>query len=177
MITETLRDRLSCLLELSQSGHPGERTAAKETLEKLLKENNLTIDDIDSGEVKVRWVKVGRNFELKELATQIYFMVTDTHEADIYYESGKQNFIGFRMTAAQAANVEAYYSVLAPALQKEMARYRKLVVDAFVRKNKLVPASPGPSRDVSPEERRYLDSVWGFQNAIDKVDFRRQTER
>lgn len=174
MITETLRDRLRKVLALAQSGEDGERTAARELLDRLLKENNLTMADIDSGRVEIHWFKTGRSVEMKELAAQIYFMVTDTHEVDIYSRAGDQGCVGFKTTAVQAADIEAYFSVLAPALKKEMARYRKLVVDSFVQKHRLFAQSAGPHRDLSPEERAYLDKVWNFQNAIDKVDFHRQ---
>lgn len=176
MITETLRDKLRKVLALAQSGQAGERDAAKNLLDRLLKENNLTIDDISNDSVEVHWFKTGRNADMNDLLAQIYFMVTDTHETTTYRSPARKGCIGFKVTAVQAADMEAYYSVLAPALRKEMNRYRRLVVDSFCQKHELFARSEGPHRDLSPEEIAYLRKVSLFQNAIDKVDFRRQIE-
>ena len=172
-----MKDKLRKVLALAQSGQAGERENAQMLLEKLLFDKGLTLADLDESEVEIHWFKTGRSADMKDLIAQIYFMVTDTHSADVYRNKRHPGCIGLKVTRIQAADIESYYSVLAPALKKELNRYRCLVRDSFFQKHGLFAQSEGPHEKLTPEEIEYLKQVWQFQNAIDRVDFRRQIER
>lgn len=178
MITESFRDKLRKVLAIAQSGQAGEREAAQNLLRNLLRENGLTVEDLDDDAAEIHFFKTGRSADMKELLAQIYFMVTDTHDASTWTNKRYPGCIGFKVTKLQAADIETYYSVLAPAMKREMQRYRRNMREAFYLKNGLFAASPNPeAREFTQEELEHMRQIWALQNAVEKVDFRRQIEQ
>lgn len=177
MITESLRDKLRKVLALAQSGQAGERDAAKNLLNKLLKENNLTIADISDDTQDIRWFKIGKSPDAKKLMMQIYFMVTGENETSYWRNRHLPGEIGYMVTKAQAADMETYFSILMPALKKELAKARDIAFSAFCLKNNVVSgksdADPGK---LTEEELRRLMSIALYQNTMEPTPFRRQIE-
>lgn len=175
MITETLRDKLRKVLALAQSGQAGERDAAKNLLDKLLKENNLTIDDINDDTEDIRWFTIGKGPDAKRLMMQIYYMVTGTTEVSYWKDRRSPGKIGYMVTKTQAADMETYFSILMPALKKELAKARKIAFDAFCLKNNVVSGkNSGDDKELTPEELRDLMAIKLYQNSMEPTPFRRQ---
>lgn len=128
-IPESLREKLRKLSELAEVGIDGERMAAKNRLLKLLRDNNLTIDDISSEVKELRWLKVRRGPQAKQLMIQFYFMVTGESRCEFREYRSE---LGFVITKSQAAEMETYYSVLAPALKKEIEKSIDIAASAFI---------------------------------------------
>lgn len=177
MITVTLRDKLRKVLALAQSGQAGERDAAKNLLDKLLKENNLTIDDINSDEKDIRWFTIGKSPDAKKLMMQIYFMVTGENEISYWTSRRLPGEIAFMVTKTQAADMETYFSILMPALKKELTKARDIAFNAFCLKNNIVSGkSSGDDKELTPEEIRRLISISLYQNSMEPTPFRRQIQ-
>lgn len=173
-IPESIREKLRKVLALAQNGEAGERSAAQTLLKKLLADNGLTFADLDDNETEVHYFKIGRSADMRALMCQIYFMVTNTHRTNTWTSNSHPGCIGFEVTRVQAADMEAYYSVLAPAMKKEMERLRRNMQDAFFLKNGLYAASSEPNHKLTDEEIQHLKHIWALQNAVEKVEFRRQ---
>lgn len=171
---ESIREKLRKVLALAQNGEAGERQAAQNLLEKILFDNGLTFADLDDNETEVHYFKIGRSADMRALMCQIYFMVTNTHRTNTWTSNKHPGCIGFEVTRVQAADMEAYYSVLAPAMKKDMERLRRNMQDAFFLKNGLYAASAGPDHELTDEEIQRLKHIWALQNAVGKVEFRRQ---
>lgn len=177
MITETLRDKLRKVLALAQSGQAGERDAARNLLDRLLKEHNLTIDDINSDEQDIRWFKIGKGPDAKRLMMQIYFMVTGENQTSYWTKKGYPGEIGYMVTKTQAADMETYFSILMPAMKKELAKARDIAFSAFCLKNNIGSGkSSGDDKELTPEEIRRLISISLYQNTMEPTPFRRQIE-
>lgn len=176
MIAVSLRDKLRKVLAIAQSGQAGEREAAQNLLRNLLRHHGLTVEDLTDESSEVHYFKVGRNADMKELICQIYFMVTDTHNAKVWTSKCHPGCVGLEVTKMQAADIETYYSVLGPAMKLEMRRLRRNMRDAFFLKNGLFAASKAPDSQFTPEEIEHMRQVWALQNAVEKVEFRRQIE-
>ena len=178
MVNESLRAKLRKVLALAQSGQAGERDAARNLLDKLLKENNLTIDDIDSDEKDIRWFTIGKGPDAKKLMMQIYFMVTGENETSYWTNKNCPGEIGYMVTKTQAADMETYFSILMPALKKELAKARDVAFGAFCLKNNIVSGkSSGDDKELTPEEIRRLMSIALYQNSMEPTPFRRQIEQ
>lgn len=173
-IPESIREKIRKVLALAQAGEVGERNAAQTLLKKLLADNGLTLDDILEEKVEIHWFKVGRSEDNKELIKQIYFMVADVNQTDVWTSKCHPGCYGFKVTAVQAADMETYYSILAPAMKKEMQRYRRNMRDAFFLKNGITSTHKDPDREITPEEWAHLMQIWALQDAVEKVEFRRQ---
>lgn len=177
MITETLRDKLRKVLAMAQSGEAGERDAARNLLDRLLKGNNLTIDDINSDEKDIRWFTIGKGPDAKKLMMQIYFMVTGENETSYWTNRHYPGEVAFMVTKTQAADMETYFSVLMPALKKELTKARDIAFSAFCLKNNVCSGkSSVDEKKLSPEEIRRLVSISLYQNSMEPTPFRRQIE-
>lgn len=177
MITETLRDKLRKVLAMAQSGEAGERDAARNLLDRLLKENNLTIDDISDDTQDIRWFTIGKGPDAKKLMMQIYFMVTGENETSYWTSRRCPGEIGYMVTKTQAADMETYFSILMPALKKELTKARDIAFSAFCLKNNVVSGkSSGDDKELTPEEIRRLVSISLYQNSMEPTPFRRQIE-
>lgn len=175
MITETLRDKLRKVLALAQSGQAGERIAAQAILDKLLLVNGLTLADIQDDKVEKTWFKIGREPEMKDLINQIYFRVTNNTEVKYYTY---KNEIAYEVTKVQAAEIRELYSVYAPALRKELAKARKIAVNAFFCKNNICSDMSGDydPKKLSSDELQRIVAVAAYAAHMKETPVHKQIE-
>ena len=161
------------LLELSKRGVGGEKENAKKLLEKLMKKNGMTYEDLETLEVKTRYIKYKNNLEMK-LACQILYMMDPTISIyNAYRPNGYKDNSKMRIDVTDSVFIEFEYtfSILKKDLEKELDLFYK----AFVVKNHLYPAVT-PQQDEEKEDKITWEEAMKMQayaSAIDKSQIRK----
>lgn len=142
---ENIKEKLRKIKALAERGYEGERKAAQEMLDNLLKKYNLTLDDIRSGEIKTHWFFYVNQLDRK-LLFQIYSKVTDCHAGIEYYNSKhRKRQIGFDITPLQAAEIKILQNIYRKAFREET----EFLLRAFIQKHKI---TPSPSQDNNSDD-------------------------
>ena len=166
-------DIMNKLLELSKRGVGGEKENATKLLEKLMKKNGMTYEDLEKLEVKTRIIKFKTDMELK-LICQIFYMmdpsigVYGVRRPNGYKDNSK---VSVEVTDATFIEFEYTYSILKKDLQKEL----DLFYSAFVAKNHLYPANPPESSEQKEDKTTWEEAMkmQAYASAIDKSQIRK----
>lgn len=174
---ELIKDRLRKVLALAESGAPGEREAAKNMLDKLMKQYNVSIQDIVDETMAKHEFNVGRDKIWHKLLMQVWVQVTDRIDVN-FWTRGCCTVI-FECTKMEAVEIENRYSIYKQALEKELEDQRDTVFKAFIYKNNIVSnKSSGSDSDVSltPEEKVKLAKVLHAMEFMERTQIRKQIE-
>lgn len=154
-------DRLEKLRELAERGVGGERENAQRMLDVLCKKLGFDVEQLNGDSKEIRYYTFNDNYE-RILVTYVVGQVTDVWPNDIdrWKPIGKGNRtkIGFKLTAAQAAEVHLNYDVYLSALKE--AHYDFFM--AFIAKNGIFPQTAQLSddlRDTPPKINPFMDAL------------------
>lgn len=116
-------------------GNENERQSAEEQLSKLMKQYNITEEDLEIEKVERRDFYFKDSWEHKLICQTIYKLFP---EMNIYRTYGKKNWIWAEMTDAQYLEFEVHYCAYKASFQKEF----DIFYYAFLSKNKIFPDKP-----------------------------------
>lgn len=169
-IPESLQAKLRKILELAQNGRTGEREAARDKLEALLKKHGLEIGDIKTERTRVEWYRYASKAEYK-LLVQIVCQVTNSPTMRSEKSRAKRNQVGIRLTNLQHRDVEWLFSVHKRALK----RHLEDAVTAYIYANNIFSEQDGgDSAPLTKEERERLGRVLGMANSMSQTAVYRQ---
>jgi hypothetical protein len=172
--------------ELADKGIGGEKQNAKELLDRFLKKNNLSLDDLESEEKKDFYLddkEFPKEFEwiLIQIVACIDHSMTDvikyrrlkktpSSQKEIKKILGYKCFVMLECTAAHYAEISTKFHVYKAAYQKELDLFNY----AFMLKNDLMPNEGGKGRDISDEE---ADKIVKMASTINKAVAHKQIEK
>lgn len=162
MIDDKLRDKIEKIKSLAERGIGGEKETAQKKLEKLLKEHNLTIDSLNSGQVNYYLFSYSDSIS-KTLLGQIIFKVLGKGSG-IYRSKGKRMKLGAYCTPAQKIEIELDYEFYLNLFNDEV----KELLSAFIQQQDLFPEDVEVKQvnldELSPEEKSKLMKQQVYRN-------------
>lgn len=126
-------------------GNEYERQTAEEQLNKLMKQYNVTEEDLEIDVRKKREFYFKNDWEHKLICQTIYKLFP---EMDIYRTRGKKNWIWTEMTDAEYIEFEVHYCAYKVSFQKEF----EIFYYAFLSKNKIFPNKPPENKAPNAED-------------------------
>lgn len=144
---------------LAQQGVGGEKTNAEAMLHRLLKSNNMTLEDLESAKnsKRERMFFIGKPY-FKSLLAQIIFKVLNVNNYSITdYKLLKK--IGVNLTDGEFVRVSMLFEIYSAALQRERQRLikrhaeeRKILFTAFIHKHELYSNQPNKNKKTALSE-------------------------
>ncbi len=170
MTTDKARERMLKLLALARRGEGGERDNAQRFLNRLLKQHNLSIEDLEEEGQPAEWQKFTYKTAFgQRLLVQVIGMVLGRHTFDTRVKRGRKGF-EVQITKAQHVEIDLYYR----AFQRDLEQAMKHTFVAFISRNGIGVDAPqeddGPSK-YSDEERWQIMQMMA---AMPKTNVRRQ---
>lgn len=168
MIDENLKNRIEKIKALAERGVGGEKITAQNKLEKLLRDNGLTLESLES-EQKQYYLFSYSDSHANRLLNQIIYKVLGPEEGTTFYRSrGKRMKVGVYCTPSQKIEIELDYEFYRNLFETEVDQ----LLSAFIQQQDLFP--PGaPTTEVdlgsmSPEEIKQLLKQQAYQKNMDK---------
>lgn len=115
-MTDSLRTQLRKIARLAREGVDGERTAAAETLARLLAKHGLTEADLDDQATSYHLFRV-QGPDALQLFCQVACKVLGQHAAT--YKRIRAGMIAAQMTRLQATEIHVLLSAVLPAWRRE----------------------------------------------------------
>lgn len=131
---DKIKDKLLKLSRLAEQGYKGEAIAAKRALAKMLDKYGLTIEDLLDEKPEWRWIRVGRNKNLKKLLLQCHFKIINKGTAR--YKSHDTE-IAFELTNSQYADLMSLYDFHSRQFKLEYKKIQDSIVPAYIQKHKI----------------------------------------
>lgn len=179
-IDDKILDRLKKLRALAERGVGGEKSTAQKKLNKLLKENNLTLESLDEVTPQYFLFKYTNKHTYRLLLQIMHKVVTPSLPDDLplnYYKSkGTRNKIGIYCTPAQKLEIELDYEFYTELLDREI----DTLLSAFIQKQDIFPAN-GPVSHIDPtemsaEDLQELARIQQYANNIQYVNRHKMIE-
>ncbi len=149
-------DTLIKLKTLAERGVDGEKENAAALLQKLCEKNNISLDQLESEDLKFRWFKYPRDAQFRKLITQcIYKTMGPGFKA---YTIDRKNQVGVECTPAQAIEIQLDYEFYAKHLKNELSR----MVSAFIDANHIFPPN-APKGDGSGFDEKDIYLIRGIE--------------
>lgn len=168
-MSEKLINLAKKLRELALRGIGGEKTNAEQLLSRIMSENNISIESLESikRESETFYCKVDHRF----LLVQIAFMVLGSGAA-IYKLRRKPSCMRAECTPAEKLEIEAVFDFYKRAYEQDL----KLLQSAFIQKNKIFPKD-GQALDIdslSEEEKTKAFKVGLLAEGLSRHHMRKQ---
>lgn len=166
--------KLDKVYQLFNRANGGERKAAERHLMQLLDKQGLSLDDFLASKEdlpEVRFFKFSNDFE-KKLLMQVSGMIQPKDERDTFYRKPKSRaYVGFKLTKAQAVEVEFLYDTYRTALNEQLNQ----TVKAFIHKNNIFPPDGTKSEmPTDPLARAKVRQMLMQSEFMPRVDLRKQ---
>lgn len=161
-VPESLQAKLRKILELAQNGRAGEREAAREKLEALLKKHNLELEDIKTERTRVEWYRYASKAEYR-LLVQIVCQVTNSQTMHSEKSRSKRNQVGLRLTNLQHRDVEWLFGIHKRSLKKHL---EDAIVAYIYANNIFSEGDGGESTPLTKEEKERLRRVLGMASTM-----------
>lgn len=162
------------LAELAKQGHGGEKTNAETMLRKLMEKHNITIEDIEGDEKKIRWFKPTKS--QKQFFLQVVSSVLGKGVPK-YGNRVVKSEIGMYLTDAEYIEIKSKFEFY----WKRYLEDVEILYEAFVQKNRLYSKStdnePKPETELTADELKRLKKVIGTMDALDTHSFHKQIEQ
>lgn len=156
---------------LAQQGVGGEKTNAEALLNRLLKANNMTLEDLESAKnsKRERMFFIGKPY-FKNLLAQIIFKVLNVSNYSITdYKLLKK--IGVNLTDGEFVRVSMLFEIYSSALQRERKRLmkrqaeeRKILFTAFIHKHELYSNQPNKNKKTALSEDEISKILQAMRN-------------
>ena len=174
---ELIIEKLRKVAALARSGVGGERENARRMLEEICAKHGLTLEQIESPEVKECRFAYRNDFERK----LIYQIAAHVCGRDLvaynYRRRGRKvKVIGVDLTAMQAADVETCFAHYRKVWAEQLESMMKDFFVAFVQKQGLGCKQSGGGRELTPEERAQLMRAMALMQGMERVPWRRALE-
>ena len=149
-MAENIKQKLRKIMELANRGVDGERSTARTMLERLLKEYELTVEDLTTDEIRKYKISYYAAYE-KKLLFQILFHVTQRKTLE-YWTAGKGNtWITVELTPIQYHTVMDYWKTYRKPLRDQINTYIENLFQAYIEKHNLF--GPGADEPGKPNEK------------------------
>lgn len=132
---DKLRSRLEKLQNLAERGVGGEQETAKRKLAQLLKDNDLTEEDIGNDAKSYHLFSYVYPYRQKLLCQIIYKVLGPQEGIAMYKTKGTRNKIGAYCTAAQKMEIELDFEFYSNLLDMEIST----LTEAFISKQDIFP--------------------------------------
>lgn len=156
---------------LAQQGVGGEKENAEALLHRLLKANNMTLEDLESAKnsKRERIFFIGKPY-FKSLLAQIIFKVLNVNNYSITdYKLLKT--IGVNLTDGEFVRVSMLFEIYSAALQRERQRLmkrqeeeRKILFTAFIHKHELYSNQPNKNKKTALSEDEISKILQAMRN-------------
>lgn len=156
---------------LAQQGVGGEKENAEALLHRLLKANNMTLEDLESAKnsKRERMFFIGKPY-FKSLLAQIIFKVPNVNNYSITdYKLLKK--IGVNLTDGEFVRVSMLFEIYSAALQRERQRLmkrqeeeRKILFTAFIHKHELYSNQPNKNKKTALSEDEISKILQAMRN-------------
>lgn len=152
-----LKDKLRKILELANRGIGGEQANAQSLLSDLLKQHNLTLDDIASEERYFYWLRYKYPFE-RQLIIQILSHILDSKTIMTRKQQGKKA-VGVSLTVVQYESFREFWATYRKPLTDEVMKYIDSIFSAYIAKHGLFSSHVTEANDLSAEEIQRLRDI------------------
>ena len=169
---DRIKQRIMKLVALAKKGVGGERVNAQSMLNKLLKQHNISLEELDNESQPLELFEFYYNgeFELR-LLFQVMSQVLATSDIEYFRTPRARTKIKVEMTKAQKIEVDTAFEVYSKGLVKELDR----CLNAFIQKNAIFPLQDNFSNtnntsledSLSQEE---LDAIYKMMQGINIVE-------
>ena len=168
-MTNAIEEKLAKILALAERGVGGEKTNAKNILEKLLKKHRLTLDDIvnNSTQELTRKEYKYKTATERTLLIQIFVSITNDNHGPYWSRRGTR-IIAFDLTVIDHVELKEMYKYYNKLLKEEMS----CIVKAFIWKHEL--HSNQKDKNSSSDKKGNRDNmlrVQGMMSNMKKSDF------
>lgn len=164
---DAIRRRIEKLQALAERGVGGEKETAQRKLDKLLKDNNLTLESLESEETYYYLFSYSDDHS-KKLLNQVIYKVMGEGDRKIYRSKGKRMKIGLFCTPSQKVEIDLDYEFYKNLFDAEIDS----LLTAFIQTQGIFPEDcPITTVDLdslSPEEREQFMKVRNYQQNIEK---------
>lgn len=151
-IDERKKELLQKLYVLAERGERGEREAARQQLDKLLKKYNINEADLADDTLAEHWFAYANEWE-KRLFDQVCYKVAP--DAPIYklnYGKGARTSRGVKCTKAEAVQIGVEFDFYKQLWKEEQAFF----FSAFIQKHRIFDISPGHKTNDGSMSRKDL---------------------
>jgi len=174
MKNERILELAKKLLELSKRGIGGEKENATNMLEKIMRDNNITWEDLEQEIKKERAIKYFSNDEKKFLQQVISSVVGRTNMYE-QYSNGKKNYkVDVYLTDIEFIEVIQKHKFF----WKEYQEQLELFYSAFIQKQKLYvkpdDKDVDDDKEMSDEEKEKLWKIMQMMPGIEKKSIVKQ---
>jgi len=168
-VSEKTMARLLKVFELHKRGVDGEAENATSLLSRLLKENDLTMADLEDGHDVRMYSFPARNRNEQRLLAQILFKVIPDYDGTFCRGKGSSKR-EYELTPAQHAEVSVMYSLYREDMKKTMER----AFLAFIQANQIYSGSSSDDREHTPEEIAEIRKMLAMAEGIEPTQVRKQ---
>lgn len=173
-MAEKISDKKIALLKklkaLADRGVGGEKENAQSMLDKMLKENNLTLEDLEGETVDIHLIKYTDEFQ-KKFLHQIISSVMGKISTWTHPHYKKQ--VIFESTVAEYIEIKAKYRFYF----RDLIEQRQLFYKAYIQRNELyIKDSKPEDRELTQKEMEELLKMSQMMLGIDKKTFHKQLE-
>lgn len=163
---DRLRERIEKIKALAERGVGGEKDTAQKKLDKLLKDNGLTIESLESEEIHYYLFSYSSSYS-KKLLFQVMYKVLST-KVSYYRTKHTRNKVGVYCTHSQKIEIELDYEFYLNLFEEEVDS----LLSAFIQEQDLFPNDAGSVQvDIStltPEEKERMLKQQAYQQNINK---------
>lgn len=163
---EVVRRRIDKLRALAERGVGGEKETAQRKLDKLLKDNGLTLESLTSEETHY-YLFSYTNEHTRKLLNQVMYKVMGG-EQRVYRSKGKRMKIGLFCTSSQKVEIELDYEFYRNLFDAEVGN----LLTAFIQKQEIFPDDCPVSTinldELSPEEKDKYLKQQGYQQNMER---------
>lgn len=163
--------RIRKIAALAARGVGGEQQTARAMLEALLREHDLTIEQVIGGEK--RWVTFDFRDALEEKVL-VHFVCNVMQVRDFSVKQWRGHF-SVEMDAAKAIVAEAKWPIVQKAWRKEYKAARARIASAFISAQRLFgPPRPDtePENEPTAEELAEFEAIANLARAMQRVNLR-----
>ena len=163
------RSTLKKILALAKEGVGGERKNAEEIINKLLKENKISVTDLEGHVESEEFFKFHFGNENEELlACQVIYKVANKNSFQFYRGHGNAKYFHAKLKPSQYLQAEYLYGVYLDEMRKEM----KALSLAFILRNKIYseeiasPKEVNNAKSYSDEEKERINRILDAQVVV-----------
>ena len=187
---ESIIERLLKIKALAEQGEGGERSAAERLLNSLMKQYNISPEDLDSDVVEYHFAYIGEQRSDLRLFSQIAHKlhkgrpgevrIADLRKAPAGHKKawaragiGPENSnIGLHCTKAEFVEVMSTFEIY----REDMHRQEEIFFYAYLDKNNLLLDPDGDQPELTEEEIKKLKAAALMAEGIERKDIHKQIE-
>lgn len=169
---ENIKDKIKKVYDLSIRGVGGEKDQADKILNKLMDKYGLSIEELVDDKPQPKMFHVP-NKNCETLLNQIYGYVTNKNKVNYYRSELKRTYFYYDVTVAQGIEIEELYNWHRKQLKKELKKHEEMMVDAYVLKHGLTPASSSDNDSSIKNKMSHSEirQILSMMNTLEDVSY------